>query len=153
MKLISHRGNINNKIIDEENKPEKILYCISKGYDVEIDIWLNNNKLFLGHDWPQYLIEEKFLLDNFSSLWCHAKNLNALKYMLSYNQINCFWHQEDDFTITSKRNIWTFPGKKLIENSIAVMPEKTEYNLEELSKSYGICSDNIEYYKNILGEK
>ncbi len=152
MKFISHRGNLEKKILNEENKPEKILHCLNSGYDIEIDVWMIDNKLFLGHDTPQYSIDKNFILDNFLYLWCHAKNLNALNYMLIYEKINCFCHQNDDYVITSKKNVWTFPNKQLTEKSIAVLPEISNYSLEELKKCYGICSDNIEYYKKILGK-
>jgi hypothetical protein len=54
-----------------------------------------------------------------------------------------FWHQEDDYTITSKGFIWTYPGKKLFLKSICVLPEKFNY---EKIKCTGICSDFIEKY-------
>lgn len=144
MKFISHRGNLEEKNTSEENKPEKILYCLSQGYDVEIDVWHVNNIFYLGHDEPQYPISEYFLLNK--NLWCHAKNLNSLENMLRL-EINCFWHQEDAFTITSKKFIWTYPGNKLTTNSIAVMPEKNNYSRNELALCYGICSDFIKLYK------
>ena len=78
-------------------------------------------------------------------MWCHAKNLEALKIMLSYSDIHCFWHQEDDVTLTSRGYIWTYPGKPLTENSIAVKPEK---NNENVKKVLGICSDYVVDYKN-----
>jgi hypothetical protein len=34
------------------------------------------------------------------------------------NNIHCFWHQKDDFTITSQGFIWTYPGKPVCKNSI-----------------------------------
>jgi hypothetical protein len=146
MKLICHRGNIDKKIVEEENKPEKILFCISQGYDVEIDVWSIENKYFLGHDKPDYEINNSFLLENKNNLWCHAKNLNALYDMLKLNQLNCFWHQNDDYTLTSKGFIWTYPAKKLIQGSICVMPECFNYSFEEIKNCYGICSDNIKLY-------
>ena len=70
--------------------------------------------------------------------------------MLSLQTLNCFWHQQDDYTITSKGFIWAYPSKKLTKNSIAVLPESSNYTLDELKNSYGICSDNIEYYKSLI---
>ena len=63
MKLIAHRGNINGPNKEKENKPEYIIEAINKGYYVEIDLWLIDDKLYLGHDNPQYVIEETFLSD------------------------------------------------------------------------------------------
>ena len=50
MIYISHRGNINGKNIEMENTPEYIDAAINSGYDVEIDIWVHGDRLFLGHD-------------------------------------------------------------------------------------------------------
>jgi len=65
--------------------------------------------------------------------------------MLKEGDIHCFWHQEDDVTLTSKGYIWTYPGKDLTENSIVVMPEKYLEKWWEYSfkKCRAICSDYI----------
>ena len=47
--------------------------------------------------------------DNF---WCHAKNLDALNRLLKIG-VNCFWHENDKYTLTSNRIIWTFPLEKI----------------------------------------
>ena len=61
-----------------------------------------------------------------------------LHHLLELN-IHCFWHQEDDVTLTSRGYMWTYPGKKLFYNSICVMPQKPL-----LEKNYlGICSDYV----------
>jgi hypothetical protein len=65
--------------------------------------------------------------------------------MLQYPSIHCFWHQDDDLTLTSKNFIWTYPGKDLINGAIAVLPEiELHKNIENAG---GICSDFIENYK------
>tara|TARA_R110001606_G_C15271070_1_gene639483 strand:+ start:383 stop:805 length:423 start_codon:yes stop_codon:yes gene_type:complete len=140
MILISHRGNIDGKNIELENKPTYINDALKKGYDVEIDVWYKNG-FYLGHDNPQYSVKPSFLLQD--KIWCHAKNIEAIIEMKKY-PIHCFWHQEDDITLTSKGYVWVYPGKQPIENSIAVMPEL--YN-DNISKCIGICSDNIKKYK------
>ena len=142
MFYISHRGNINGPNKKEENKPEYINAAIQNGYDVEIDVRFKNSQFYLGHDFAEYKVDESFLLNK--KIWCHAKTNNAL---LALHKINAhyFWHQEDDYTITSKGYIWTYPGKQLLLNSICVLPEIASYkNL----KCAGICSDFIEKYKN-----
>jgi hypothetical protein len=140
MILISHRGNLNGKDIENENNPLYIDRALGKGYDVEIDVWYENGKWYLGHDKPQYEIELDYLRNK--KLWCHAKNIEALNLMLD-DDIHCFWHQEDDVTLTSCGFIWTYPGKKLTEKSICVLPEK---NNEIPKKAFGICSDYVVYY-------
>ena len=143
MILISHRGNINGKIPSKENEPFYIKDAIHLGYDVEVDVWYSNNTFWLGHDNPEYQIGLYFLLENADKLWCHAKNIEAIVEMKKEKTINCFWHQKDDITLTSKGYIWAYPGKQPIKNSIAVMPEI--YN-DDLDKCIGICSDYISNY-------
>jgi hypothetical protein len=138
MILISHRGNLTGPKPEFENSPNYILEA-SLEYDVEIDVWLINNQLYLGHDAPQHQINIDFLTN--PKLWCHAKNLAALTKMLK-NNIHCFWHQEDDVTLTSKQYIWTYPGKEIAsENAIAVMPEKIKS--WDILEAYGVCSDYV----------
>jgi len=53
---ISHRGNIDGRIPNSENSPEYISLALSKGYEVEIDVWFVDGSFYLGHDEPYYLI-------------------------------------------------------------------------------------------------
>jgi hypothetical protein len=146
MKLISHRGNTDGPIPNLENNPEYILESLNLGFDVEVDVWYVNNNFYLGHDEAKYLIDEKFLENN--RLWCHAKNIDSLYKMLNNDKIHCFWHQKDDFTITSRGFIWTHPNKELTSNSICVLPEiQKKFNSTE-KIFFGICSDYIKKYKN-----
>lgn len=144
MKIISHRGNIHGPDPEHENEPSYIISA-SRLYDVEIDVWVINDEIYLGHDEPQYKISKEFLLcgEYKHKLWCHAKNLEALNMLLSLNMI-CFWHQEDDRVLTSNNYIWTYPGKELCNISIAVMPERCkEWNID---KCYAICTDYCSSY-------
>tara|TARA_A100001391_G_scaffold73126_2_gene47000 strand:- start:1039 stop:1485 length:447 start_codon:yes stop_codon:yes gene_type:complete len=144
--LISHRGNINGKEPTRENSPKYILEAMKLGYDVEVDVWQVDNDWYLGHDQPKYFVQESFLLTE--GLWCHAKNLSALAGLLEL-PVRCFWHQEDDYTITSNGMIWAYPGKPLSANSICVMPERFAKQFEDLSKCEGVCSDFIIRYRGI----
>ena len=91
MILISHRGNLNGKS-DRENQPDYIGEALDQGFDVEIDVWYHQHEFYLGHDEPQYKIDEKFLEKE--GLWCHAKNIDALNQMIENERIHCFFHQE-----------------------------------------------------------
>jgi len=135
MILISHRGNLNGKS-DKENSPDYIEEALDQGFDVEVDVWYIDNEFWLGHDNPQYLVEEKYLEN--PKFWCHAKNIEGLYKMLNNNNIHCFFHQEDDVTLTSDGYMWTHPGKKLTDNSIAVLPKANPD-----VKVAGICSDFV----------
>jgi len=135
MILISHRGNLNGKS-DRENSPDYIEEALSQGFDVEVDVWYDGKQFWLGHDKPQYKVSEGFL--EHPNLWCHAKNIEGLYSMLE-DDIHCFWHQEDDVTLTSRGFFWTYPGKELTKKSIAVLPQKIDKTLD----CYGVCTDEV----------
>ena len=142
MIYISHRGNLEGKQENNENNPDYIMQAIKQGFDVETDVWFDKTNFYLGHDEPTYKINSDFLLNK--NLWCHAKNFDALDELSKINA-HYFWHQEDDYTITSKGIVWVYPGKLLSKNSICVMPELSNYQSLEC---LGICSDLIKNYKN-----
>jgi hypothetical protein len=143
MRVISHRGNLLGIQKKTENNPDQVDKVLSMGFDCEIDVWYKNNNWYLGHDKPIYKINEIFLENK--KLWCHAKNLNALSLMLKNRNIHCFWHQKDDFTITSKGYIWTYPNKNTTDNSVIVLKNKKSKLPKNL---FGICTDFVLLYKN-----
>jgi len=146
MILISHRGNINGPDPELENKPEYIDTAIYLGYDVEIDVQIIYNEIYLGHDRPQYKINIEWIYVRINKLWVHCKNIEAIEffsYIENNNKINYFWHQEDTVTLTSKRYVWAFPGKQPIKNSIAVLPEIYK---DPVNQCTGVCSDYISKY-------
>jgi len=142
--LISHRGNLFGADKERENSPKIIESAIKQGFDVEIDVWHHDQRWFLGHDYPDYEINLDFIYQNREKLWCHAKNLEALDLMCS-GSIRCFWHENDDFTLTSDNKIWTYPLKNVTENSIIVCKSFVETKIYYHQKIYGICSDHVGY--------
>lgn len=149
MKYISHRGNTNGRIPHRENSKDYIIEAIEAGFDVEIDVWQQDGKLWLGHDRGDYPCDSLWLLQNSNKLWCHAKNIPALHTLLLM-KMHCFYHLVDDVTLTSNGYLWTFPGKELTYLSIAVMPEIAVCPKNSTwgpDVCYGICSDFISDYK------
>jgi hypothetical protein len=143
MKYISHRGNLIGPYPDLENRPDYILNAINSGFECECDVWWRDGSWWLGHDKPQYEISEDFLTTK--GLWIHAKNTQALHRLANFETANYFWHETDQYTLTSHGYIWAYPGSELTSLTICVMPENAEplYTKEEKSKCEGICSDYI----------
>jgi hypothetical protein len=132
LKIISHRGNLSGRSCDE-NKPSYIKTALTNGFDVEVDVWLIADKLFLGHDEPQYETNIQFLTD--TRIWCHAKNIEAFSFLIE-NNIHCFWHETDKFTITSKGIPWGYP-KNYIQDGITVeLGPKIQ-----IPNILGVCTD------------
>ena len=148
MIYISHRGNLSGKNTHTENTWNQIEKCLTLNYDVEIDVWFINQRFYLGHDKPTEPINIEKLMN--SKLWCHAKNHDAIFEMLKYKNIHCFWHENDKYTITSNKILWSFPGEPIDFNTVCVLPELTNFSMIYLQQSYGICSDNITYYYKLL---
>lgn len=149
MNFISHRGNINGRNINRENTIPYITEALSAGYGVEIDVWLVGNLIFLGHDAPLTRVGVEFLKTE--GLLCHAKNREALGYMLNIKQMHCFWHQEDNYTLTSRAIPIVYPNCQPLQDSI-VMDKVEGINRTLLNLNYNIsvCSDYIEMYREII---
>lgn len=144
MKLIAHRGNVFEKDASKENSPAYIDLAIEQGYDVEVDLRAQKNAVYLGHDGFEYAIDIKFLLERQNMLWVHCKDREAFDIALN-NDLNCFWHTKDDYTITKHGFVWAYPGK--IETNykcVMVLPE-IFWNVDQIVKftPYGICSDIV----------
>jgi hypothetical protein len=141
MKLIAHRGNISGPS-KRENAVEHIQHALSLGFDAEVDVWYING-WWLGHDRPTYLIDNIYTLFDNSKIWWHCKNFEALE-KLQGSDLNYFWHQEDDHTLTSKGYIWTYPGKDVGTRNVIVMPEMV-MPVEKIKtlNCYAICSDMV----------
>jgi len=144
MILISHRGNIDGKIPEYENNPNYVDAALELGYNVEVDLWVNDGILSLGHDEPTHIINYNWLKDRKSKLWIHCKNIEALELMDEKIELHYFWHEEDTVTLTSQGTIWAYPGKQPIKNSIAVLPELEN---DIVFDCKGVCSDYIKRYK------
>lgn len=139
MILISHRGNISGPNPDRENSEKYINEALSLGYDVEIDVW-GDNKIWLGHDEPQYETSISFLMNNFRNLWIHCKNLDAIDILSEFKVFNYFWHEDDDYTLTSKNFVWTYPGKRVCNKSVLVVDDARTYAGQIC---FGLCSDYL----------
>lgn len=145
-KIIAHRGNTRGPIKEFENDPDYLLQAIKMGYDVEVDVWWRNDKIFFGHDTPQYDIRP----DQFRAItphaWFHCKDLYTLRHFVEFHrENNYFWHQEDQFTLTNKNIIWTYPNNDVTDISILVdldLSSGIDYN-----DVYGVCTD----YPELLG--
>jgi len=151
MIVIAHRGNLDGPDSENENKYTFIQSALNLGFDVEVDIWAIGGELYLGHDKPQYALEKSSVADIGGRGWFHCKNLEALEYFKdNLNSLNYFWHQSDDYTITSNGYFWTYPGKSIGSQSIIVLPEIIEGNdvVKMLAeKPYGICTDYPKQYR------
>jgi hypothetical protein len=141
MKLfIAHRGNTNGPRPERENEPGYINEALAVGFDVEVDVWVKDHRIFTGHDAPQWPVTLEWLRERRDALWCHAKNLAALEFLLEHG-FHVFSHDMDAYVLTSRGIIWAFPGRPITARTICVMPERAMYSIDDLENAMGICSD------------
>lgn len=147
MRVISHRGNTLGPNPTKENDPAYLQEAVDLGYDVEVDIWYHDGQLFTGHDGPSYLLDDKTFRNLVSRAWFHCKNVEALEYFdRHFLRPNFFWHQDDDYAMTSWGYVWTYPHMRPTSRSIAVLPEIFNANRDELDQFWGVCTDYcVEY--------
>lgn len=140
MKYICHRGNMNGPYPSMENKPEYIQIALDAGYDVEVDVWLQPDGLYLGHDAPIYKTSRQFLQNQ--RLWVHCKNNAAYLELSKYSDINCFFQDNDDLTITTRGYLWSH-SKNTEWNSNTVIVRLELSKMPEEKVPFAICSDYI----------
>jgi len=142
MILISHRGNTAGPNIEKENSPEYLKEAISMGYNVEVDIWLISQTIFLGHDEPTYEVTEDFIKEISKEAWFHCKNIESLyMFKTKYPDFKYFWHESDKFTLTSNNIIWTYPDQPVTPQSIMVCLSRVPSDWTDSDSVYGVCSD------------
>jgi hypothetical protein len=157
--LIAHRGLLDGPDSAKENQLSTIMSARSQGYDVEIDVWRQDNRWYLGHDNPQTEIDYEWLCvinngeqPSSNHAWVHAKNIEAL-YWLSLLKFpgHVFFHDRDAAVLTSTGYLWTYAGKELTELSVCVMPEWTDAidNCQNLN-IYGFCTDYVHMLQDKL---
>lgn len=156
MKIIAHRGNLEGPNPIMENHPDYLKDAILRGFNVEIDLWREGGKWALGHDEPTYETTDSYLsyLSNGGNCWIHVKNLEALSYLASPRSIgadklwNYFWHENDDYTLTSRGNIWS--AKDSYHKSVVsvFLGEPRREHIPDLMG--GICTDYAITWRSII---
>lgn len=144
MIFIAHRGNTEGPDPDNENTCPHIDRALHMGFECELDVWVDGaGKVLLGHEFPENEVSLHWLEERSDKLWIHCKNVEALAFFLDAN-VNCFWHESDQYTITSRGWIWTYPGyPPRGGKAVCVLPESNALPTIGFS---AICSDYISRY-------
>jgi hypothetical protein len=146
MMLLAHRGNLTGPS-EHENEPDYLAHAIDSGFMVEADVWGGSDTLFFGHDGPQYVMPADYFKRYGQGTIFHCKNLDALDFMRRSNQ-HYFWHQNDDYTLTSYGYIWAFPGKPVKNTINYIIVNKHAINLpEDMQDVAGICTNYPKLFK------
>lgn len=140
-RIICHRANLYGPDPKRENTLSSIQECLDLGRDVEVDVRIYGNQLFFGHDEPQERVPLDFLTTFSERLWIHCKCIDSLFLLIKYESLNVFFHDQDEVTLTSKKYLWTFPGKITTPQSIMVALSLEATKLYITENLYGVCTD------------
>ena len=148
----AHRGLMHGPNREIENKTATIDIALNNDFDVELDLWVLNNKFYLGHEISS--IEEVdfgYIEERKENLWIHVKNTSALEKLSTLGSgLHFFWHQEDCYTLTSKSIPWIYPGCEVVTTGVVVMPELV-MDIKAINSSIvmaaGVCSDYVNYIR------
>jgi hypothetical protein len=150
MIIIAHRGNLIGPNSKHENTQFIAQKAIDLHFDVELDLWeTDNDDWWFGHDCPESIIPKSFILEHKNHIWIHAKTGQTLQLALD-NKLKCFYHNVDDFTLTSNGCIWRYPRNDLpiSRDTVVVLPETNcnnqipHSNLETmLHEARAVCTD------------
>lgn len=151
MILISHRGNLSGRLFHCENMPLRIENVIAMGYDVEIDLRVENGFIYLGHDKPEYNITFGWLKRYQNHLWIHCKNYAAIQLISKAEGFRWFCHQDDTFGIVSDGSIW-YSDLLSKPHSKCIIPLLTREQVDNYPDLFvlaagGICSDYIQEFR------
>lgn len=140
-RIICHRANLYGPDPKRENTLSSIQECLDLGRDVEVDVRIYGNQLYFGHDEPQEKVPLDFLTTFSERLWIHCKCIDSLFNLITYGDLNIFFHDHDDVTLTSKNYLWTYPKKQITTRSIivALTEEDTRYYINQ--RLFGVCTD------------
>lgn len=147
MIFIAHRGNFEGSDPNKENTIAYMKAAYDEGYGVECDIQLHDGKLYFGHDGPQELVDYEFISRD--NVFCHAKTVETFSRLMNLN-INCFWHESDQVTLTSEGQIWCYPGIHPLHSQAIwldllgrPLPDRVDIPI------YGVCGDDLKGYLNL----
>lgn len=139
---ILHRGLSAGPDPIKENQEALLKQRLEEGWDVEIDVWSLDGVLWLGHDRPTVILEDRSLLTH-PGVWVHLKNLEVAAELPP--QTHCFVHDTDPAVFTSKGFLWCYPGNIVEKHkrSVIVLPERAGFKFPLLGNVAAVCSDYL----------
>jgi hypothetical protein len=158
MYYISYRGLVNGQNEQTENTPDQIGKALGMGFGVMIDVWRENNKLYLGSNVPTIEVSATYIQGR--RFWINARNSDMYNWLQSQssslypNYFQVILPLQPSYT-TSSGYLWTYgetPASPTL--SIMVIPESYDsacFSCVNL-RAYGICSTLCPYIKRIRNE-
>jgi len=141
--IISHLGNINGRIPEQENRLPYVQAALKAGWHVMVDVCFRNGGFYLPHDNgfdtapPAFFSKQR--------IWSRAADPETLDALCNISA-HALVASDAPFTLTSSQFVWTLPGQPLSQRAIAVYPELGAANWLSLYEPAGLCSNEPATY-------
>lgn len=159
MIYISYQGIYDGTNFEYANTPNQIAKASGYGFNVMLDVWREDNKLYLGYEQPTTEVTEKYLQNK--RFWINAQNEEMQTWLSTQTATlypNWFYFTEPTPPppyVTASNGKLITPGTVPINNnSVIFLPEvddKGLYSTVHL-KCYGVCSAYLTFIKRIRSE-
>ena len=158
MLYISYQGIYDGQNYEKANTPDQIGTAFNHGFACMVDVWRNDNKLYVGSEENPIEVTEKYLQGN--RFWINARNTDMQDWVSAQPTKlypNYFWFANDTEstpTTTSGGQIIT-PGTVATSNlSIVFLPEIQDRGMLSTVKlrCYGVCSTYLTFIKRMRNE-
>lgn len=160
MLYISYRGIFDGNNFQDANTPNQLGKALGAGFKCMIDVWRQDNKLYLGNDTPTTEVTANYLKG--AKFYINAKNAAMVSWLGSQSASDYpswFYFVSNaiyppDYVTASNGKLIT-PGTEPINlNSIMFLPEITDTAMFSMVnvKSFGIISSYLTFIKRMRHE-
>jgi hypothetical protein len=124
---IYHRGN-SRGAPDTENDPNCLSTIVAAGRHVEVDVWLRDGAVFVGHDAPTHIVAWDWLVALAPRALIHCKDGATFVGLRTWFaerglEADLFYHTTEDYALSTGGKIIVYPGRPLFPNCLSMMPE------------------------------
>lgn len=158
MLYISYLGIYDGQNFQDANTPNQIGTAFNNGFSCLVDVWRENDKLYLGYDQPLIEVTPEYLRGG--RFWINARNV-AMQTWLTEQPLskypNYFWFPNDTEStpVTTSGGQIITPGTVPINNtSIIFLPEIQDRAMFSTVKlrCYGVISSYVTFIKRMRNE-
>jgi len=158
MIFISYRGIYDGNNFQDSNTPNQIAKAFGVGFSCMVDVWRENDKLYLGNDQPITEVTEKYLQGN--RWYLNARNTNVQSWLATqsaklYPNWFYFPTMPPPPYVTASNGKLITPGTVPVNNnSVIFLPEIDDTGLFSTVKlkCFGIISNYLTFVRRMRNE-
>lgn len=141
--IISHLGNINGRLPEQENRLSYLKASLKAGWHVCLDVVFHNGGFLLPHAAGYDPAPMSFFSQQ--RVWCRCRDAETLDALCNI-KAHSFFVSDAGHTLTSEQFIWTLPPETLVDRSIAAFPELADADWLNKQEPAGLCSNQPYQY-------